>query len=70
MNPQLRCADWRIVRILPPHDSGRTSMILQSLAGLPAFLVYFCAAILAVVAYPPRLHPHHPAQRVPADPRQ
>jgi len=35
--------------------SGRTSwgalMILQSLAGLPAFLVYFCTAIVAVVAY-------------------
>jgi putative membrane protein len=35
--------------------SGRTSwgefMILQSLAGLPAFLVYFCMAIIAVVAY-------------------
>src|SRR5206468_10529240 len=27
------------------------SMILQSLAGLPAFLVYFCTAIVAVVAY-------------------
>jgi len=26
-------------------------MILQSLAGLPAFLVYFCTAIIAVVAY-------------------
>src|SRR5437868_10429777 len=26
-------------------------MILQSLAGLPAFLVYFCTGILAVVAY-------------------
>src|SRR3984885_82158 len=26
-------------------------MILQSLAGLPAFLVYFCAAIISVVAY-------------------
>ena len=26
-------------------------MILQSLAGLPAFLVYFCTAIFAVVAY-------------------
>ena len=26
-------------------------MILQSLAGLPAFLVYFCTAIVAVVAY-------------------
>ena len=26
-------------------------MIVQSLAGLPAFLVYFCNAIIAVVAY-------------------
>lgn len=26
-------------------------MILQSLAGLPAFLVYFCTALLVVVAY-------------------
>lgn len=26
-------------------------MVLQSLAGLPAFLVYFCTAILAVLAY-------------------
>src|SRR5260370_984136 len=26
-------------------------MILQSLAGLPAFLVYFCTAIVAVIAY-------------------
>src|ERR1700719_4831122 len=26
-------------------------MILQSLAGLPAFLLYFCTAIIAVVAY-------------------
>ncbi len=26
-------------------------MILQSLAGLPAFLVYFCTAIVVVVAY-------------------
>ena len=26
-------------------------MILQSLAGLPAFLVYFCTAMIAVVAY-------------------
>ena len=26
-------------------------MILQSLNGLPAFLVYFCTAIVAVVAY-------------------
>jgi putative membrane protein len=26
-------------------------MILQSLAGLPAFLIYFCTAIIVVVAY-------------------
>jgi putative membrane protein len=26
-------------------------MILQSLAGLPACLVYFCTAIIAVVLY-------------------
>src|SRR4029078_8068922 len=26
-------------------------MILQSLAGLPAFLVYFCTALVAVVTY-------------------
>src|SRR5260370_17047238 len=26
-------------------------MILQSLAGLPAFLVYFCPALVAVLAY-------------------
>ena len=26
-------------------------MILQSLAGLPAFLVYFCTGLIAVVAY-------------------
>lgn len=26
-------------------------MILQSLAGLPAFLVYFCTALVAVVAF-------------------
>src|SRR5689334_23666032 len=29
----------------------RWPMILQSLNGLPAFLVYFCTAIVAVVAY-------------------
>ena len=30
---------------------GVTSMVLQSLAGLPAFLVYFCTAVIAVLAY-------------------
>jgi putative membrane protein len=30
---------------------GGDVMVLQSLAGLPAFLVYFCTAIVAVLAY-------------------
>jgi hypothetical protein len=30
---------------------GTPLMVLQSLTGLPAFLVYFCTAIIAVVAY-------------------
>src|SRR6202012_520940 len=29
----------------------KVTMILQSLAGLPAFLVYFCTAIFSVVVY-------------------
>src|SRR5579872_2142331 len=33
------------------YDSGKFEMILQSLAGLPAFLVYFCTAIFVVVVY-------------------
>jgi putative membrane protein len=32
-----------------PGDAFR--MILQSLAGLPAFLVYFCTGVVAVMAY-------------------
>jgi putative membrane protein len=42
-------------------------MILQSLAGLPAFLVYFCTAILAVVAYLliyTRITPHNEFQLI------
>src|SRR5271169_715005 len=31
--------------------SGQRNMILQSLAGLPAFLVYFCTGLFAVVVY-------------------
>jgi putative membrane protein len=47
LNPRAGCADRRIVQ-----PCGRDeNMILQSLAGLPAFLVYFCTAIIAVVAY-------------------
>ena len=42
-------------------------MILQSLAGLPAFLVYFCTAIIAVVAYLlvyTRITPHNEFQMI------
>ena len=42
-------------------------MILQSLAGLPAFLVYFCTAIIAVVAYLAvytRITPHNEFQLI------
>ena len=42
-------------------------MILQSLAGLPAFLVYFCTAIVAVVAYLAvytRITPHNEFQLI------
>jgi putative membrane protein len=35
--------DWKQIR--------GDVMVLQSLAGLPAFLVYFCTAIVAVVSY-------------------
>jgi len=42
-------------------------MILQSLAGLPAFLVYFCTAIVAIVAYLlvyTRITPHNEFQLI------
>ena len=42
-------------------------MILQSLAGLPAFLVYFCTAIIAVVTYLfvyTRVTPHNEFQLI------
>src|SRR3984893_3007969 len=42
-------------------------MILQSLAGLPAFLAYFCTAIVAVVAYLfvyTRITPHNEFQLI------
>src|SRR5664279_2969080 len=50
LNGHPGCADRRIV---PPCGCtiGALKMILQSLAGLPAFLVYFCTALVAVVAY-------------------
>src|SRR5215471_14269257 len=53
--------------ILSPHESGPPRMILQSLAGLPAFLVYFCTAIIAVVAYLlvyTRITPHNEFQLI------
>jgi putative membrane protein len=42
-------------------------MILQSLAGLPAFLVYFCTGLFAVVAYLfvyTRITPHNEFQLI------
>ncbi len=36
---------------LRSDDKGAFWMILQSLAGLPAFLVYFCTGLVAVVAF-------------------
>ena len=46
-------ADAQIIGLDFPANgyAGGPSMILQSLAGLPAFLVYFCTAIVAVVVY-------------------
>src|SRR6201997_909895 len=49
------------------RDHEDHSMILQSLAGLPAFLVYFCTAIVAVVAYLAvytRITPHNEFQLI------
>jgi len=42
-------------------------MILQSLAGLPAFLVYFCTGLVAVIAYLlvyTRITPHNEFQLI------
>jgi len=50
LNKRPACADSGVVRRLRYRDSGAL-MILQSLAGLPAFLLYFCTAIIAVVAF-------------------
>ena len=61
MNRIWPCADQWIVQFYSctnrerdqsrSHPGMARRMILQSLAGLPAFLVYFCTALLAVVAY-------------------
>src|SRR4029079_3898288 len=43
------------------------SLILQSLAGLPAFLVYFCTGLIAIVAYLlvyTRITPHNEFQLI------
>jgi putative membrane protein len=32
-------------------DWGQTAVLVQSLAGLPAFLVYFCTGVVAVLLY-------------------
>jgi putative membrane protein len=53
--------------ILARDKTGLSPMILQSLAGLPAFLVYFCTAIVAVVAYLfvyTRVTPHNEFQLI------
>jgi putative membrane protein len=48
-------------------SGGRRYMILQSLAGLPAFLVYFCTGVVAVKAYLfvyTRVTPHNEFQLI------
>jgi putative membrane protein len=72
---QLRCRDFTplssLNRYPSPadewslHDGG--TMILQSLAGLPAFLVYFCTGLIAIVAYLfvyTRITPHNEFQLI------
>jgi putative membrane protein len=52
---------------LAPKGIGGRHVILQSLAGLPAFLLYFCTAIIAVVAYLlvyTRVTPHNEFQLI------
>jgi putative membrane protein len=52
---------------LIPREPGLPPMIIQSLAGLPAFMVYFCTAIIAVVAYLlvyTRITPHNEFQLI------
>src|SRR6201992_2663158 len=66
-NPSWLRADRGIVPISDLAESGAPLMILQSLAGLPAFLVYFCTAIVAVVAYLfvyTRITPHNEFQLI------
>src|SRR5262249_7847288 len=66
MNGRRGCADKPIMPNFGISSRGRL-MILQSLAGLPAFLVYFCTAIIAVVAYPvvyTRITPHNEFQLI------
>jgi putative membrane protein len=49
------------------NPGARHPMILQSLAGLPAFLVYFCTGVIAVMAYLlvyTRITPHNEFQLI------
>src|SRR6516165_2888060 len=70
LNRPFPCSDRRIVPSFRLEESafgGLSTMILQSLAGLPAFLVYFCTAIVAVVAYLfvyTRITPHNEFQLI------
>jgi putative membrane protein len=64
----------RIGPVRRPNDRARlrtvtvgSPMILQSLAGLPAFLVYFCTGLIAIVAYLfvyTRITPHNEFQLI------
>jgi putative membrane protein len=65
--PQIAMRRRTVRATLATYESGHLTMILQSLAGLPAFLVYFCTAIIAVVAYLlvyTRITPHNEFQLI------
>src|ERR1700761_8152927 len=76
LNSQPRCSDPREVRPCRARSCSESTderfgtdrqMILQSLAGLPAFLVYFCTGIVAVMAYLfiyTRVTPHNEFQLI------
>src|SRR5205814_9838108 len=68
LNSLLACVDREIVRTSAVSDlGGKRRMILQSLAGLPAFLVYFCTSLFVVVVYLfvyTRITPHNEFQLI------
>ena len=75
LNGRRPCADTRVCATRAGRDrpvgartrSGAPLMILQSLAGLPAFLVYFCTGVVAVMAYLfvyTRVTPHNEFQLI------